>query len=162
MSRKNFLKVAGVLLVIFAVILPTYFATIKLISETLFGLIFVAFLIGGFLLYKLDEIVEFETTFVKLRTLKKEIYAKVEEVRQLSKELHEDKEELRKSIRVSIETLYLTLSSRHRFPIPEKISNEITKNLNVLANLAIKNQTEEGEWKKRMDEINKLLEEEVK
>lgn len=110
----------------------------------------------------LREISWLKTKWFELGRIREEIFAKAEEVKKLSKELNIDKREFRQSTRIFIETLYLTLSSRHRFPIPEKISNEITKNLNTLANLGIRNQKEEKKWKKRLEEVNKLLEAEVR
>lgn len=109
----------------------------------------------------LKEISWIRTRWFELKRIREEIFAKAEEIKKLSKELNKDKQELRKSIRVFIETLHLALSSRHKFPMPEKIINEINKNLNVLTNLAIKNQSEKSEWKIRMDEIQDLLKQEV-
>lgn len=159
--KRTILQLAGIILVILGIIFPTYLSINKLISEGLFALMFVPFLAGGFLIYKIEDIVEFESNLIKLKTIQKEIFAKAVEVKRLSKELTKDKQELRKATRIFIETLYLTLESRHRFPIPEKISNEITKNLNILANLAIRNQSEKGEWKRRMNKVEELLKQEV-
>lgn len=144
------LKGVGILLVILAVILPTYLSVVKAISEVLFGLIFIAFLIAGFLLYKINEIVEFETKFVKLKTLQEEIYAKAEEVKKLSEELNQDKKELREATRVFIESFYLTLQTRNIFPIPQQIAQEIEKNLNILASFAVGNENDRKSWIQRI------------
>ena|SRR3989344_1484764 len=109
----------------------------------------------------LREISWLKTKWFELRRIREEIFAKAEEVKKLSNELNKDKQELRKSIRVFTETLYLALSTRHKFPIPEKISSEITKNLNILANQAIKNQSEKREWKRRFKKVQDLLQQEV-
>ena len=109
----------------------------------------------------LQEISWLKTKWFELRRIREENFAKAEEVKRLSKELNKDKQELRKSIRIFTETLYLALSARHKFPIPKKISNDITKNLNILANQAIKTQSEKGEWKRRMNKIQELLKQEI-
>lgn len=156
--KKNLLKVLGLLLILMAVIIPAFLAITKAINESLFVLIFLAILVIGFLIYKIDEIGEFETKFLKLKILKKEIFAKAEEVTRLSRAVSEDKRDLRKSIRIFIETLFLTLATRNKFPIPGKVEEEIRKNLNLLASFAIKNKGEDKEWDTRMKTINVLLE----
>src|SRR3990167_2283874 len=95
--KRTSLQFTGIILVILGVILPTYLSLNKLISEGLFGLMFIAFLAGGFLVYKIEDIVEFESSLIKLRTIQKEIFAKADEVKQLSKELNQDKQELKKA-----------------------------------------------------------------
>lgn len=159
--KRTILQLAGIILVILGVIFPTYLSINKLISEGLFALMFIAFLAGGFLIYKIEDIVEFESSLIKLKTIQKEIFAKAEEVKRLSKELDQDRKQLRKAIRVFIETLYLALSTRHKFPIPEKVSKQITENLNFLANLSIKERSEKTEWKTRFKQVQDLLQQEV-
>lgn len=110
----------------------------------------------------LKEISWLKTKWFELKRIREEIFAKAEEVKELSRQLAEDKQELKTAVITFTETLYLTLQSRHKFPIPEKISNEITKNLNSLAELAIKRKTDEAAFRKRMVEIDGLLEKEVK
>lgn len=159
--KRITLQLTGIILVILGVILPTYLALNRLISEAFFGLIFIAFLAGGFLIYKIEDIVEFESSLLKLKTIQKEIFAKADEVKQLSKELSQDKQRLKEAIITFNETLYLTLSTRHKFPIPQKVGEKISKNLNYLANLAIKGKKEEATFKKRMKGVLNLLEKEV-
>lgn len=159
--KRTILQLAGIMLVILGVIFPTYLSINKLISEGLFALMFVAFLAGGFLIYKIEDIVEFESSLIKLKTIQKEIFAKADEVKKLSKELNQDKRELKKTIITFTETLYLSLSTRHRFPIPQKVSDKITKNLNFLASLAVKGKKDEIAFKNRMKEVQNLLEKEV-
>lgn len=155
--KKNFYNVLGLFIILIAVIVPGYLVISKIIDEVLFLLLFAAILATGFLIYKIEEICEFETKIVKLKTLKNEIFAKAEEVVRLSRLINEDKRDLRKSIRVFIETLYLSLATRNRFPIPEKVADEINKNLNLLTNLAIKNKGEDKEWSARMEAIKELI-----
>lgn len=109
----------------------------------------------------LRESNSFKTKWFELGRIREEVFAKADEVKQLSNKLNRDKKELRKSIRIFIESLYLTLSTRDKFPIPDKISQQISQNLNLLANLAIKNAGEKKEWKERMDKVSELLEKEV-
>lgn len=109
----------------------------------------------------LKETSSLKTKWFELKRIREEIFAKADEVKKLSKELNQDKKDLRKAIIVFTETLYLALETRHRFPIPAKISSEITKNLNLLSKLAIKSRNEKDRFKKRMDEVQELLKKEV-
>ncbi len=138
-----------------------------LIEKSIWPIVFLLFAVFFSILFR-KEISEFikeigwlKTKWFELKRIREEIFARADEVRQLSKELNQDKQELKKAIITFTETLYLTLSTRHKFPIPQKVSDKITKNLNYLANLAIKGKREEAVFKKRMKGILYLLEKEV-
>jgi len=107
------------------------------------------------MIYKIDEIIEFETKWIKLKTLQKEIYAKVEEVQKLAQELDRDKDELRAATRVFIETFYLTLQTRNVFPIPEHVRKILENNLNILSNFAVENPVQREEWMRNTERIFK-------
>lgn len=109
----------------------------------------------------IKEIGWLKTKWFELKRIREEVFAKAEELKKLSNELNKDKQELKKAILTFTETLYLALSTRHKFPIPQKISTEITNNLNSLAGLAIKGKKEEIAFKKRMKEVQNLLEKEA-
>lgn len=147
------LKIAGVILIIIGVIMPAYLAVAGKITETLFGLIFFGFLAAGFLIYKLDEIVEFEVKGLKLKTLQKEIFAKAEEVKKLSEELNQDKKELKEVIKVFVESFYLTLETRNMFPPPKKIADKILKNLDILANFSVEDGTKRKKWIESIEQM---------
>ncbi len=106
----------------------------------------------------LKETSWFKTKWFELHRIRGEIFAKAEEIEKLSHEVNKDKSELRKSIRIFIQTQYLALETRNKFPIPEKIAEAITRNLNLLANLAIKNKKEKKEWITKMAKFQTLLE----
>ena len=144
--KKNILKIIGIVIVFAGVILPTIYAIRGTISESLFFLIFLAFILAGFLIYKIDEIVEFEIKGIKLKALQKEIFAKAEEVQKLSQELEQDKNNLKGAVKVFIETFYLSQSTRGRFPVPEGINKTIENNLNILSRFAIENDQERQKW----------------
>lgn len=147
-------KIIGIIIIIIGVILPTYLSIVKVISETQFGLILIGFIIVGSLIYKLDEIVEFEIKGLRLKTLQKEIFAKAEEVKRISDDLEKDKGELREATRVFIESFYLTLQTRNIYPIPVQIAKQIENNLNTLANFAVEDEKKRKKW---INEIGSLL-----
>ncbi len=151
---KNIKKILGVSLIIIGVILPFYLVVKEIISGEIFIFSFLAFLVAGFLLYKIDDIIEFETSWVKMKTLRKEIYAKAEEVQRLSDELNKNKQDLRKAIRAFVESFYLSLQIRHKFPIPRKVADVIEKNLDILIEFSFE---DEKDLKKWAGEIKKLL-----
>lgn len=130
------------------------------VAFLIFGVFFVVFFkreISNFI----KEIGWLKTKWFELKRIRGEIFAKANEVQKLSKALRQDKKDLRRVIIVFTETLYLALETRHRFPIPKKISSEITKNLNLLANLALKSRGEKSKFKRRMSEVQTLLKKEV-
>jgi len=138
-----------------------------MIDKFIWPIILLIFAIFFVILFKkeisdfIKEIGWLKIKWFELKRIRKEIFARADEVRQLSKELNQDKRELKRVIITFTETLYLTLSTRHKFPIPQKVSGKITKNLNYLAGLAIKGKKEEAVFRKRMRGILDLLEKEV-
>jgi hypothetical protein len=151
---KSMNQTLGIGLIILGVILPFYLATKGIISETLFGIGFVAFLAAGFLLYKMDDIIEFETKWVKMKTLQKEIYAKAEEVQKLSEELNKNKQDLRKATRAFVESFYLSLQTRNSFPMPRQVAEVIEKNLDILVESSFEDEEDLKVWS---EEIKRLL-----
>ena len=124
---KNAKQFLGICLIIVGIILPFYLATKEIISEILFIFSIVGFSLVGFLVYKIDDIIEFETRWVKMKTLQREIYAKVEEVQKISEKLDRNREDLRKATKAFVESFYLSLSTRNRFPIPKQVAEIIEK-----------------------------------
>ena len=92
------------------------------------------------------EIGHLKTKWFEIERIRKEIFAKVEEVQKLSQELEQDKNNLKGAVKVFIETFYLSQSTRGRFPIPENINKIIENNLNVLSQFAIENSQERQKW----------------
>lgn len=106
----------------------------------------------------IDDIGWFKTKWFEFKRIREDIFAKAEEVKRLSEELEKDRSNLRKSVRIFIETLYLTLGTRNRFPIPQPAANKINKNLNLLANLAVGNKKEDRELRKSIINTSELIE----
>lgn len=138
---------------------------LSLIENFIWPFVFLIFVIFFVFLFR-KEISEFikeigwlKIKWFELRRIREDIFAKAEEVKKLSEELNKDKQELREATKVFIETFYLSLETRNRFPIPEKISQKIIENLNILANFAIENESEGEEW---MEKIQELLSQELK
>lgn len=152
---KTYKQYLGVIIIIGGLILLTYLAIQKEISETLYGLSIVVFIAAGFLIYKIDDIIEFETKWLKLKTLQKEVYARVEEVQKLARELDKDKKELREATKIFIESFYLTLQTRNVFPIPDHVVKILEKNLNALSGFAVENPTEREGWIHNIGQILK-------
>ena len=104
----------------------------------------------------IKEIGWLKTKWFELRRIREEVFAKAEEVKKLSEELNQDKQELREATRVFIESFYLTLQTRNIFPIPEKVAKEIEKNINLLAAFAVEDEIKRKVW---VEKIQKLLNE---
>ena len=115
--------------------------TVALISIMVFLIIF-RVPISEFI----KEIGHLKTKWFEIERIRKEIFAKVEEVQKLSQELEQDKNNLKGAVKVFIETFYLSQSTRGRFPIPENINKIIENNLNVLSQFAIENSQERQKW----------------
>jgi predicted transcriptional regulator len=89
-----------------------------------------------------------------MKTLQKEIYTKAEEVQRLSDKLNKDKQELRKAMKAFVESFYLSLQTRNRFPIPKEVADVIEKNLDILVEFSFENEKDLKNW---AEEIKKLL-----
>lgn len=94
-----------------------------------------------------------KTKWFEIQRIQKEIFAKAEEVRELSEDLSQDKKELRESTKIFIESIQLILATRNVFPIPDRVSKEIEKNLNNLAYFAVENENERKEWVRKINKI---------
>lgn len=106
----------------------------------------------------IEEIGHLKTKWFEIERIRKEIFAKVEEVQKLSQEMEKNKNDLKKATQVFIETFYLSLSTRNKFPIPKDINKIIENNLNILSQLAIEDDYKRQEWiGKTMNETTTLL-----
>gem|GEM_PF-4146758 len=152
--NKTILNIIGLFVIFVGLLISLFLFIFKNISEFRFASIVVLSSAVGFLIYKIDEIVEFKTSWIELKTIRKEVYAKAEEVKELSEELNKDKEELREATRVFVESFYLTLQTRNIFPIPDKIAHEIEKNLNILASFSVNDEKKRNQW---VSNIHNLL-----
>jgi len=152
--NKNFYKIGGLIVIIGGFLVSTCLVFKGTINEATYIAALLGAVIVGFLVYKIDEIVEFKTKWIELKTLQKEVYVKAEEVKEIAREVENTKTALEESSRVFIESFYLSLQTRNIFPIPEEVAKKIEQNLNILANFAIKDPEKRKRW---MDEINQLL-----
>lgn len=150
---KSIKQFSGLGLIILGVVLPFYLAIETIISETLFLLALLGFLCAGFLIYKIDDIIEFETKWVKMKTLQKEIYAKAEEVQRLSEELNKNRQDLRRATRAFVESFYLSLQTRNRFPIPKRIAEVIEKKLDILVGFSFEGEEDLKQWAGKIKEL---------
>lgn len=101
----------------------------------------------------LREIAWLKTKWVELKRIKEEIFAKAEEVKSLSEELEKDKNELREATKIFIESFYLSLATRNRFPPPNNVSQKILTNLDSLAVFAISDNEKREKWIKEMQNL---------
>jgi hypothetical protein len=152
--KKLFFKIFGLVIIVGGFLISTYFIFNRIINESSYILVVLGSIIVGFLIYKIEDIVEFKTKWIELKILQREVYAKVEEVKRISEEVEATKNALKESSRVFIESFYLSLQTRNIFPIPEGVAKKIEQNLNILANFAI----EDPQKRQRgVSEINQLL-----
>ena len=152
--NKDFCKTAGLILIIGGFLVSTFLIIIQTIEIATYSAIVLGGIIVGFLVYRIDDIVEFKTKWIELKTLQKEIYAKAEEVKKIAQNVKDTKEVLKKSCNVLMETFYLSLQTRNIFPIPETVVKKIEQNLDILASFAIENVEKRKRW---INEINQLL-----
>jgi len=94
----------------------------------------------------IGEIGHLKTKWFEVERIRKEIYAKTEEVKQLITEVEKEKANLKTATKILIETLYLTTETRGQFPIPEHIRTILQNNLNILSNFAIEDPQHRQEW----------------
>ncbi|MEK7516988.1 MAG: hypothetical protein AAB583_00410 [Patescibacteria group bacterium] len=107
----------------------------------------------------LKEISWLKTKWFELRRIREEIFAKAEEVNKLSEDLNSDKEELRKATKWFVETFYLTLATRNRFPPPSGVIEEVERKLSSLAEFAIPNKNDRIAWFKNLQAVVKVRKE---
>lgn len=101
----------------------------------------------------IKEIGWLKTKWFELRRIREEIFAKAEQVKELSERLNRDKQELREATKIFIESFYLTLQTRNIFPIPTQVAKEIEKNLNILAAFAVENESQRKQWVERLQKL---------
>lgn len=151
--NNNFCKTIGLTIIIGGFLISTYLIIAQIINESVYIVILLGCIIVGFLIYKIEDIVEFKTRWIKLRTLQKEVYAKAEEVEKVAKELKNIEKDLRKSTKAFIENFYLTICTKGKFPPPGKVVKKLEQNLSVLADFAIEDPEERKRWKNEMDQL---------
>lgn len=142
---------------IISVLLVFSFAALLLIFKKISVSVFVVFvliyLVVAFVLYKKDEIDEIKTKWFEMKTLRREIYAKVEELEKLEKrvnksekDVNDNKVELQQMIRQYIRLQVLILAYRNRFPMPDSVIKEINKELTILTKKAFDTKVEAEEF----------------
>ena len=107
----------------------------------------------------INEIGWLKTKWFELKRIRKEVYAKAKEVKELAKKVEQDEKNLKKATKVFLETLYLSLETRNIFPIPQLIKRRLERNINLLAQFSEENDEERRKWHA---EIRRLLDQSSK
>lgn len=94
----------------------------------------------------IGEIGHLKTKWFEVERIRKELFAKIEDVKQLVAEVEKDKANLKATTKILIETLYLSTETRGQFPIPEHIRSVLQQNLNMLSVFAIEDPQQRQEW----------------
>ena len=129
--------------------LGALFLVLKIINVPAYSAIVTTYLLIALTLYKRDKIEELTSNLFGWKAIRDEVYAKIEELKKLEKRVNKsetetsnNKTELRQMIRQYIRLQILILGYRHKFPMPEKVVNEINKELMILTDKAFDSKTE--------------------
>lgn len=139
-----------------------------LVNEMINWTIFVVILLGGlftaFLIYRIDDINFIKTKWFELRALKKEIYAKVEELNKLEKkvviaetQVKNTKTEIQQLSRGLIRLISFSTLLAGNPNISKKLRDNFTAELRVLTNMSFDDEKEAKAFgAKLLDDIDKI------
>jgi len=102
----------------------------------------------------IQEVGRLKTKWFEVERIRKELFAKTEELEAIVKEVKMDKSNLKEATKILVETIYLTIETKGYFPIPVHIRDTIQRNLNALSTFSVEQEHDRQKW---IDDVNQLL-----